>query len=133
MPDSAHTAQGCTVAALSEEQAANAAWLRASRERAVHCVLQRNLNSKFSNEWDVRQLRWALEPLTGTRASELLIKHDEVNGVIKVFERGCVRNKPLYVLYECDAVQPPSTSSSSDDLSQLSCSSTGCVGACNAD
>jgi hypothetical protein len=128
MIDSAHAAKDYTVAALLEQQAANAAWLRANHEHAVHCVLQRNLKSKFLNEWDMRQLRWALEPLVEARAPELVIEHDKVNKSVNIFKRGCARNEALYVLHECDAVQPPSISSSSDDLSQLSCSSASCVG-----
>jgi hypothetical protein len=104
-------------AMATDTAAVDKAWQRVARERAVHELLAVNLDSDFADEWDLRMLRWALEPLVQARASELVFTHDAVNGKIEVCERSHMRKKPLYVLHECDAVRVDSQCSSSDYLS----------------
>ena len=106
-------------AMAADAAAAEKAWQRVARERAVHELLAVNLDSDFADEWDLRMLRWALEPLVQARASELVFTHDTVNGKIEVCERSHMRRKPkqLYILHERDAVRTDSQCSSSDYLS----------------
>jgi hypothetical protein len=93
----------------------------ALHENDVAELLSLNLYTSFKDEWALRQLRWALEPIVHVAAAELVFERNEINREIHVFKRGATRPElPLRVLRENDARQPRSLSSSSDDFSLLS-------------
>jgi hypothetical protein len=68
-------------------------------------VMQRNVSELCSSEWGTRELRWALQPITGIEAPEhefrCMFGNDIVSeNVITVFKRG---DKTKKVLFEISA------------------------------
>jgi hypothetical protein len=68
-------------------------------------VMQRNVSELCSSEWGTRELRWALQPITGMQAPEhefmCMFSNNIVSeNVIIVFKRG---DKTKKVLFEISA------------------------------
>ena len=77
-------------------------------------LLAENQRTNFSDEWRLRQLRWALEPSLKCPASEMIF-HVSSSGNLHVMRRGREGNAPLLILPLSNLPYPVSRTTSSDD------------------
>jgi hypothetical protein len=64
-------------------------------------LIQRNVWEKFRSEWGTRELRWALEPMTGLQAAEhefICVSRDDPETIdtISVYKRDDSGRKTLF-------------------------------------
>ena len=77
-------------------------------------LLAENQRTNFSDEWRLRQLRWALEPSLKCPASEMIF-HVSLPGNLHVMRRGMEEDAPLLILPLSNLPDPVSRTTSSDD------------------